>query len=94
MKQDQKVMMERTSALNFASVQISIFEHSTGLSVIYHDQIEIRAQNDQIEIGAQASTNFLEKNFHLMTHFVQSWASAGQSFGWPSQQATESRQAN
>ena len=74
-------MMERTSALNFASVQISVFEHSTGLSVIYHDQIEIREQ---------ASKNVLEKNFHLMTHLTR----AGQSFGWPSQQATESRQAN
>ena len=29
---------KRTSALNFVSVQISNFKHSTGLNVIYHDQ--------------------------------------------------------
>ena len=42
---------KRTSALSFASVQISNFKHSTRLSVIYHDQMDIREQ---------VSTNFFE----------------------------------
>ena len=46
----RKLWGKRISALNFASVQIPNFKHSTGLSVIYHDQMDIREQ---------ASTKFL-----------------------------------
>ena len=47
-------MWERTSALNFASVQISNVKHSTVMSVIYHDKM------NTIE---QASTNFSMRIF-------------------------------
>ena len=51
LKQDHK---KEESALNFAGVQISDFKHSTGLSVIDHDQMDSREQ---------ASTNILMTNF-------------------------------
>ena len=77
----RKLWGKRTSALNFASVQILNFKHSTGSSVIYHDQIDIREQ---------ASTKVLIKFFILWNFLFR----AGQSLRWPPQQATESRQAN
>ena len=76
LKLDHKVMIEKKSALTFASMHISYVKHSEGVSTIYHDQMDIMEQ---------ATTNIL--NFHLTKHF-------GQSVGWPSQQATENRQAN
>ena len=48
MKQDHKVMLKRTSALNFASVQISNVKHNTELSVIYHDHMDIMEQASTI----------------------------------------------
>ena len=85
MKQDHypiiKLCGKWTSALKFASVQISNIKHSTVMSVIYHDKM------NTIE---QASLNF------LMRIFIQ-WnilARVGQSLGWPSQPDTKSRQAN
>ena len=62
-------------------VYISDFKHSTGLSVIYHDQMDI---------WEQAST----KNFEIIFLLMNILSRAGQSLGWPSQQATESRQSN
>ena len=70
MKQDHKVKRERTSALNFASVQISNVKHSKVLRMIYHHKMNIMEQ---------ASTNIFDvhlKHFHLMKHF-------GQSLGLP-----------
>ena len=52
--QDHKVMWDRTSALNFASVQISNVKHSTVMSVIYIDKMNT---------FEQASTNFLMRIF-------------------------------
>ena len=78
LKQDHKE--KRTSALKFANVQISIFKHSTGLSDIYHDQM------DSIK---QASTNILMRNA-FNEHFVQSLP----VLLWPSQPACERRKAD
>ena len=39
-KFQKKIWDKRTSALNFASVQISNFKHSKGLSDVYHDQMD------------------------------------------------------
>ena len=58
-KQEHKVMRERRSALNFASVQISNFKHS-------HDQWILWKRQ------CQASTNILMKIW-FMQHFGQSW---------------------
>ena len=58
-------MRERTSAVNF-----SHFQHSTELSVIYHDQM------DTLDTMEQASTNIL-KRISFNETFVQSWPVLG-----------------
>ena len=73
-----KFLGKRTSALIFASVQISNVKHSTVLSMIYHDKMNTMEQ---------ASTIF------LMSIFIW-WNRVGQSLGWTLQQVTTSRQAN
>ena len=68
----RKLWGKRTSALNFASVQISNFKHSTGLNVIYHDQMDI---------SKHAWTNFL-KIFFFVWNIL---SKVGQSMAnlWP-----------
>ena len=66
-------MREKDICLNFSSVQISNVQHSTVLSVIYHDKMNIMEQ---------ALSNFHEpEHFHLMKYFGpifgQSWPVLG-----------------
>ena len=66
-------MREKKSAPNFASVQLSNFKHSTGLSVFYNHQME------------QVSKNILMRNLIEGNILFR----AGQSLGWPLQQAAQ-----
>ena len=68
-------MRKRKSTLNFSRLQISNIRQSTGLSCIYHDQMDMMEQE---------TTNM------SMRIWIQ-WknlAWAGKSSGWPLQQAT------
>ena len=79
-----KLREKSAHALNLASVQISIFKHRTGVSVIYHNQMDIMAQ---------ASANILMK----ILIWWNILASPGQSLcGYHSKSlsVTEFRQAN
>ena len=66
-------MLKRTSALNFASVQISNVKHNTELSVIYHDHMDIMEQ------AMPGIDNFFDEHFHLlvMKLFGRSWPVLG-----------------
>ena len=58
-------MIEKEICLKFASVKISNFNHITGLSVIYHDQINIMIMEQKLS----GNNKYFENNFHLMKHF-------------------------